>query len=118
MRNAMACWHRKTSQSRLRWSMMKNPKTKTATFLLASLLVLLSPAARAEKVGPWDLDALKTNVPAMSWVWQDKPVHALMYAGEAYKGQPTRVFAFYASPVTVGDVPAGAKKTFPGVVLV
>lgn len=97
--------------------MMKNPKLKTATFLLASLL-LLSTRARAEKVGPWDLDDLKTNVPALSWVWQDKPVHALMYEGEAYKGKPSRVFAFYASPVTVGDVKADAKKTFPGVVLV
>ena len=87
--------------------------------LLLLLPLLLSVGhLKAEQVGPWDLDALKTNVPAMTWVQQGKPVHALTYAGEVYQGHPTQVFAFYASPVTVGDVPAAAGKIFPGVVLV
>lgn len=72
----------------------------------------------AEQVGPWDLDALKTKVPAMSWLRQDQPVHSLTYAGEVYQGHPTKVFAFYASPVTLGEVPAGTGKKFPGVVLI
>ncbi len=86
-------------------------------FLLLSLLLSWAQLS-AEQVGPWDLDALKTHVPAMAWVQQDKPVHALTYEGEVYKGHPTKVFAFYASPVTVGDVKTDEKKTFPGVVLV
>lgn len=71
----------------------------------------------AEQVGPWDLDALKNNVPAMKWVRQDQPVHSLTYAGEKYQGHDTEVFAFYASPVTLGlKVKPGTK--FPGVVLI
>ncbi|MDB6137117.1 MAG: cah, partial [Verrucomicrobiaceae bacterium] len=85
----------------------------TLAFLLASPALL-----KAEKVGPWDLAALKTQVPAMHWLRQDQPVHSLTYTGEVYQGHPTQVFAFYASPVTIGAVPAGAHRTFPGVVLV
>ncbi len=92
-----------------------------ASMKLSALLVLplLMACGRlaAEQVGPWDLDALKSVVPAMTWEHQDWPVHSLTYTGEVYKGHPSKVFAFYASPVTVGDVPKGTKK-FPGVVLV
>ena len=70
----------------------------------------------AEKVGPWDLDALKNNVPAMKWVRQDQPIHTLTYAGEKYQGHDTEVFAFYASPITLGEAKPGTK--FPGVVLI
>ena len=76
--------------------------------LLLSLLVAFGQLA-AEQVGPWDLDALKANVPAMKWVRQDQPVHSLTYTGETYKGHPSQVFAFYASPVTLGEVAAGTK---------
>ena len=87
---------------------------------LSFVVILLSACgfATAEQVGPWDLDALKTHVPAMTWEKQGQPVHALTYEGEVYQGHPTRVFAFYASPTTVGDMPLEAKKKFPGVVLV
>lgn len=70
----------------------------------------------AEQVGPWNLTALKDNVPAMKWLRRDQPVHSLTYAGEKYQGHDTEVFAFYASPITLGDAKAGAK--FPGVVLI
>lgn len=71
----------------------------------------------AERVGPWDLDALKSTVPAMKWVRQDQPVHSLTYAGEKYQGHDTEVFAFYASPLTLGaEVKPGTK--FPGVVCI
>lgn len=88
-------------------------------FLLCALplLAICLPNAFAEKVGPWDLTALKSNVPAMKWVRQDQPVHSLTYAGEVYQGHPTEVFAFYASPITLGnDVKPGTK--FPAVVLI
>lgn len=82
-----------------------------------SLFLLLSTSLAAEQVGPWNLDALKNTVPAMKWVRQDLPVHSLTYAGENYQGHDTEVFAFYASPSTLGmDVKPGAK--FPGVVCI
>ena len=70
----------------------------------------------AEKVGTWDIDALKKNVPAMKWVRQDQPIHSLTYKGEKYQGHDTDVFAFYASPITLGEAKAGTK--LPGVVLI
>lgn len=89
-------------------------KFSAITFCLA--LLSCTPLF-AEKVGPWDLDALKTTVPAMKWVRQDQPVHSLLYAGEVYQEHPTSVFAFYASPITLGlEVKPGTK--FPGVVLI
>lgn len=85
--------------------------------LPVSLIALsFATTAFAEKVGPWDLTALKTTVPKMQWVSQSGPVHSLTYAGENVKDKPTEVFAFYASPATLGEAKPGAK--FPGVVLI
>ena len=84
-------------------------------FVLTSLLISFH-VALAETVGPWDLDALKSQVPAMKWVGQDKPVHSLLYSGEKCKDQATEVFAFYASPSTLDKKNAG--KRYPGVVLI
>lgn len=83
--------------------------------IIAACLALLSFSAFAEQVGPWNLDELK-KAPAMKWLDQSKPVHSLLYAGEEFEGKPTEVFAFYASPATLGDAPAGT--SFPGVVLI
>ncbi len=81
--------------------------------LLGWLLAELSVAAEA--VGPWNLTELK-RAPAMHWLAQTGPVHSLLYAGEKFKGTNTEVFAFYASPITLGEAKPGAK--FPGVVLI
>jgi dienelactone hydrolase len=89
----------------------------TTRTLLTLVLFLVSISAPAETVGPWDLTALKSNVPSMKWLRQDQPVHSLTYAGEEYQGKPTQVFAFYASPITLGEAKPGEKK-FPGVVLI
>jgi dienelactone hydrolase len=83
-----------------------------------AILLLLTSTLPAEQVGPWNLDALKTQVPAMTWLRQDQPVHSLTYAGEAVLGKPTEVFAFYASPITLGEAKPGGQKKFPGVVLI
>ncbi len=85
-------------------------------FSLFTTAFLFTAALQAEQVGPWNLDALKNNVPAMKWLRQDQPIHSLTYAGEKYQGHDTDVFAFYASPITLGEAKAGAK--FPGVVLI
>lgn len=89
---------------------------RSSLLLAAQLLNLSLVAAFGEQVGPWNLDALKNNVPAMKWLRQDQPVQSLTYAGETYQGHDTEVFAFYASPITLGEAKAGAK--FPGVVLI
>lgn len=85
-------------------------------FAFFSAVLLLTACHRTEKVGPWNLTELKNNVPAMKWVRQDQPIHSLTYAGEKYQGKDTEVFAFYASPITLGEAKPGAK--FPGVVLI
>jgi len=90
---------------------MRRPIAVFAVVFLAS-----GPVRAGEKVGPWDLDSLK-QAPAMRWMEQSKPVHSLLYAGETYQGHPTEVFAFYASPRTLGKA-ADGKARFPGVVLI
>lgn len=52
----------------------------------------------------------------MKWVRQDQPIHSLIYTGEKYQGHDTEVFAFYASPITLGMAKPGAK--FPGIVCI
>ena len=84
--------------------------------LFIALCLFLGVSMLAEQVGPWDLDALKRTVPTMTWLRRDQPIHSLTYAGEDFKGRATEVFAFYASPVTLGAAKPGAK--FPGVVLI
>lgn len=80
------------------------------------LFAMLCPSLFAAQIGPWDITALQNHVPAMKWLRQDQPVHSLTYAGEKYQGRETEVFAFYASPTTLGEK-TSAKK-FPGVVLI
>ena len=64
---------------------------------------------------PWDLAAL-SKAPQHSWSEGDA-VRSLYYSGEPYQSNPTRVFAYYASPDTVvGKASNG--KCFPAVVLV
>lgn len=72
--------------------------------------------AEDQIVGPWNLTALKERVPEMTWIKRDTAIHSLTYVGEQFQGRPTRVFAFYASPSTLGT--AGDSKKFPGVVLI
>ncbi|MCX7824903.1 MAG: PhoPQ-activated protein PqaA family protein [Verrucomicrobiae bacterium] len=86
--------------------------------VLCVVVFVLASSVRAadEKVGPWNIGALKRTIPAMRWADQSGPVHSLFYAGEDYQGHATEVFAFYASPRTLGK--AGAKTKFPGVVLI
>lgn len=74
----------------------------------------LAPLGFGANVGPWDLEALE-RVPRMRWEDRSGPVHSLFYEGEPYRGQPTEIFAFYASPATLGKRADGK---FPGVVLI
>ena len=51
---------------------------------------------------PWNIASLN-QAPKFEWVRQEGKVHALMYVGEKYRGMGTRVFAYYASPKTLGQ---------------
>ncbi len=78
----------------------------TALLSISLLAALTAPAA-----GPWDVEAIASADPQVRWIDKEGPLRSLTYAGEPYKGQATRVFAYYAPPQGV-DGPA------PGVVLV
>ena len=60
--------------------------------------------------GPWNLAALQ-QAPQVTWVDQAGVLRRLYYQGEALRGKPTRVFAYYAQPAFV-------RAKLPGVVLV
>lgn len=75
----------------------------------------LTPAALPE-TSPWDLKKLY-EVPEFSWVQDSGPVRSLFYEGELYRGKPTRVFAYYATPQTMSGAEA-TKGSLPAVVLV
>jgi poly(3-hydroxybutyrate) depolymerase len=75
----------------------------------------ISPASTMPDSTPWDLAKL-SEVPEFKWDAGEE-IRSLYYSGEPFKGKPTRVFAYYASPATVSGKAAGDKK-FPAIVLV
>ena len=94
---------------------------------LAQTPTLIRPADSLPKSTPWDLIEL-SKVPKFKWA-DGEAIRSLRYEGETYKGKPTQVFAYYATPETIannnatkGNVPAAdedsAQKQFPAIVLV
>jgi cephalosporin-C deacetylase-like acetyl esterase len=75
---------------------------------LGILLVSVSFASAAQ-TGPWDMAAL-SKVPQATFGEAREQIQEVYYAGEIFKGKPTRVFAYYGKPEGPGP--------FPGVVLV
>jgi dienelactone hydrolase len=87
--------------------------------LAGSGCTLLRPERQAQSpsaIQPWDLAVLR-RPPQYQWADRQGPVWSLYYEGQLYRGKPTHVFAYYASPATLGAEAAGGKR-FPGVVLV
>ena len=82
-------------------------------FLVIGGFVFAADPLPLPKETPWDLEALK-KTPKFTWVNQKGGVHSLTYAGERYRGKPTSVFAYYASPSTLGKL----TEKVPGIVLV
>ncbi|NCF85241.1 MAG: alpha/beta fold hydrolase [Verrucomicrobiaceae bacterium] len=70
------------------------------------------------KIVPWDVGALTSNIPEVQWLDTASPrkVRPLTYPGDVYRGKPTRVFAWYASPTTLGV--QTTTQNYPGIVLV
>jgi dienelactone hydrolase len=97
------------------FSPLRRSATRSAALTLSLWVVVGWATQAAETVGPWNLTELK-KAPAMLWLSQTGAVHSLLYRGEKFQGQDTEVFAFYASPITLGEAKPGAK--FPGVVLI
>ena len=56
---------------------------------------------------PWDLDAL-SKAPEFEW-GEGTDIRSLYYDGVPYKGDSTRVFAYYATPGTLSGNPAEDK---------
>lgn len=97
---------------------------KLFLFQVISLLLLgcvygqssLNLPASLEGEIPWDLENLK-NAPAYRWEDQKDSVWSLIYEGEKFEGELTEVFAYYASPKTIGSA-LQEDGGYPAVVLV
>jgi dienelactone hydrolase len=88
-----------------------------------AIVVIFAPSCLAHSeslkpnAAPWNLKKLFIT-PSFEWVKADGPVRALIYTGGRYKGKPTKVFAYYASPSTI-DVTADTRnRKYPGIVLI
>ena len=88
----------------------------TLSLILFTVSAFAKSPAPIPATTPWDLKALE-RVPAVEWLDEGKPVRALFYEGETFEGRTTGVFAYYASPATLGTDTTPGKK-FPAVVLV
>jgi Gnt-I system high-affinity gluconate transporter len=86
---------------------------------LVGVLVLSWSVAAAEPPAshPWDISSL-SKPPAVEWLDDDDaPVRSLVYTGEPFQERATKVFAYYATPASVGAKPQQAGP-WPGIVLV
>jgi dienelactone hydrolase len=82
--------------------------------LLASLASASTLVAR--EPGTWPTERLQSEMPEFRIESQSGPISSLVYSGEPVAGEETEVFAFYASPLTLGLSEEGA--AFPGIVLI
>ncbi len=75
----------------------------------------IRPAETLPKTTPWDLTALSAP-PAFEWA-EGTTIRSLYYTSVPYRGKPTRVFAYYATPGSLsGDT--SKDKNLPAIVLV
>ena len=100
----------------------RNPMIKiVAPTLMILLLASFGFAAekkplKNEQAGVWPIERLKSEIPVFRTVDDAGPIHSIIYQGETINGQPSEVFAFYASPKTLGTANGNAK--VPGIVLI
>ncbi|SMP72283.1 PhoPQ-activated pathogenicity-related protein [Neorhodopirellula lusitana] len=66
--------------------------------------------------GTWPIERLKSEVPVYRIAAPTAKIQSLIYEGENVDGEATEVFAFYASPKTLGMGNDG--DTYPGIVLI
>ena len=85
-------------------------------FSFGLLLCLGSVRAGEKSDSVWNLEKLSAP-PAFRWVDEKSPIRELIYTGEKAGDCDTEVFAFYASPKTIGVKEFG-DGPFPAVVLI
>ncbi|PHQ32230.1 alpha/beta hydrolase family protein [Rhodopirellula bahusiensis] len=66
--------------------------------------------------GTWPIKRLKSEIPTYRVEDPAAKIQSLIYEGEKFHGHPTEVFAFYASPKTLGVDGDGG--IYPGIVLI
>lgn len=84
--------------------------------ILWSVSATYSASGEENKPGTWPVDRLQSEIPAFSIEDENEPIQSILYAGEPVAGKPTEVFAFYASPETLGTRKEGQQ--VPGIVLI
>ncbi len=87
-----------------------------ATTALSFLFAIPAFTAAADSAHSWDLEKLFT-APPHEWLDAHAKIRTLLYEGEPYHGNATHVFAYYASPETLGT-PRKTDERHPGVVLI
>jgi len=99
------------------------PRALLACLCLTAMPPLHATAEPAKDAvaGVWPIARLQSETPSFQIEDPDAPIQSLVYAGEPITGKstvggPTQVFAFYASPATLGLAKEG--ETFPGIVLI
>jgi len=68
------------------------------------------------EAGKWPIDRLQAEVPSYRVEDEKAKIQSLVYEGEPVDGKPTEVFAFFASPRTLGILAEG--ENVPGIVLI
>jgi dienelactone hydrolase len=90
------------------------------SFVLLSLFffsaVVQCVQAEDAKPGVWPIKRLKSEVPKFRIEEETAKIQSLVYEGETIGGEVTEVFAFYASPNTLGK--SNGDEKFPGIVLI
>lgn len=89
---------------------------RQATLLLSAVLLTSLSQAETLQPGEWPIERLQSEVPNFRIEDNGAPIQSILYEGEKIDGEVTEVFAFYASPKTLGV--ADAAEHFPGIVLI
>lgn len=90
--------------------------TVCLTLSLVGVCILAAPCVSpASAKGPWDFESLRQQ-PSMHWLDDKSPIRSLVFENQRYEGHPTEVFAFYASPATIGSETQAGQR-YPAVVL-
>lgn len=95
---------------------MISPNTIILFTALSFLAVGTACAKDDTSDAVWNLDAL-TTAPAFRWDDESTPIRSLIYEGARIDAKATEVFAFYASPKTIG-LENAPEAHYPGVVLI
>ncbi len=91
-------------------------------FLMLFACCWLAAVARADEPageptpGVWPIERLKSEISQFRIEDPKAKIQSLIYEGETVDGKTTEVFAFYASPKTLGN--RDGDETYPGIVLI